>query len=130
MKKLINNLIPETKNNFFTEEDAKMTMSLVNSNELEKAREHLFRVEESARNSFWHFVYAKYNYKKGWLESAYIHYKNAYELSPNNREFSEEYQRICQQRQGNEKKFLRSENKGQRAGNCLDLCLDFCPCCN
>lgn len=106
--------------------------NLINSNQLDEARNKLWKIEN--RNAEWNYLMGQIYYKEGWYDKSQNHFEIAYNLEPNNFEYSQAYNSF--NKSNNEfrttyAKRTRYENGGCGCGCCDTCCTLFCidSCC-
>lgn len=123
---LINNVFNNPTNSM------EQIRNLINSNQLDEARNKLWKIEN--RNAEWNYLMGQIYYKEGWYDKSQNHFEIAYNLEPNNFEYSQAYNSF--NRSNNEfrttyTKRTRYENDGCSSGCCDTCCTLFCidSCC-
>jgi len=62
---------------------------LINLNKLDEAKNKLWKIED--RNAEWNYLLGQIYYKEGWYDKSRNHFEIAYNLEPNNFEYSNAY---------------------------------------
>lgn len=125
-------------NNFFNNSvDEKVILTqirnLIDLNRLDEAREKIWKIEN--RNAEWNYLVGQIYYKEGWYDKSQNHFEIAYNLEPNNPEYSQAYNSFKnsnnQFRQTYSKRVRMDNNLGGCCDSCCTLlCLDSCcECC-
>ncbi len=73
---------------------------LINSNRTIEAEDLLDGIPQSGRDAEWHFLKGSIQYKKGYLDDAYVHFSTACRLNPNNAEYASALNTLNFQRGG------------------------------
>ena len=108
--------------------------NLINSNRLDEAREKILKIEN--RNAEWNYLMGQIYYKEGWYDKSQGHFKIAYDLEPNNFEYSQAYNSF----NNSNAQFRQTYTRRTRVDNnygccccdtcCTLLCADSCcECC-
>lgn len=131
MNNVFNNSYGETSS--FTQ-----IRNLINANLLDEAREKLWKIEN--RNAEWNYLIGQIYYKEGWYDKSKSHFEIAYNLEPNNFEYSQAYNSFknsnTQFRQTYTKRTGFDSNPGCCCGCgdtcctlcCIDSCCEMCGC--
>lgn len=104
---------------------------LINSNLLDEAREKLWKV--SNRNAEWNYLMGQIYYKEGWYDKSKSHFEIAYNLEPNNIEYSKAYNSFNDLNNQFKQAYSRRISFDGGSGCCCDTCCAlFCvnSCCN
>ncbi len=129
---LINNVFNDSSNNPYSLDRVR---SLIDSNNLDEAREILLRAEN--RNAEWNYLMGKICHKEGWYDKSKNHFEVAYNLEPNNFEYSQAYNSF----NNTNNEFRRTYTKRTQldgagcSGGCCDTCCTLfcidscCECC-
>ncbi len=98
---------------------------LISQNRIAEAEELLDGVPDYNRNAEWYFLKGSVLYRRGWLSEAARHFQRAYQMEPQNPEYSAAYQRIAYQQQyGTSPNYRGNQNGGLYCCPC-----DPCDCC-
>lgn len=104
---------------------------LINSNLLDEAREKLWKV--SNRNAEWNYLMGQIYYKEGWYDKSKSHFEIAYNLEPNNIEYSKAYNSFNDLNNQFKQAYSRRISFDGGSGCCCDTCcalLCVNSCCN
>lgn len=99
---------------------------------LDDALELLNGVPESSRNAEWYFLMGMVFSRKGWSEQAYSYFQRAYQMEPNNAEFSAAFNNMNARRTYTNPGYNTSDAMGCSA---CDICTGLmcanclCNCC-
>lgn len=127
---LINNVFNYSSNDEILFAQVK---ELINSNSLDDAREKLWKI--SNRNAEWNYLMGQIYYKEGWYDKSKSHFKIAYNLEPNNIEYSKAYNSFNNSNAQFKQNYYKRTSFGNDMGCCCDtcctlLCIDSCcECC-
>lgn len=127
---LINNVFNYSSNDEILFAQVK---ELINSNSLDSAREKLWKI--SNRNAEWNYLMGQIYYKEGWYDKSRNHFKIAYNIEPNNLEYSNAYNSFNNSNAQFKQNYSRRTTFGNDMGCCCDtcctlLCIDSCcECC-
>ena len=134
----VNSAYDYLMNNVFnSSNNEKVLMSqirnLINSNLLDEAREKLWKIEN--RNAEWNYLIGQVYYKEGWYDKSQSHFEIAYDLEPNNFEYSQAYNSFKNSNNQFRQTYSKRATIGDNSGCCCDtcctlLCIDSCcECC-
>lgn len=104
---------------------------LINSNLLDEAREILWKV--SNRNAEWNFLMGQIYHKEGWYDKSRSHFEIAYNLEPNNIEYSKAYNSFHNSNDQFRQTYSKRMSFDGSTGCCCDACctlLCINSCCN
>ncbi len=112
---------------------------LINSNQLDEARRRLWQIED--RNAEWNYLMGQIYYKEGWYDKSKSHFEIAYNLEPNNFEYSQvlnSFKDSNNQFRQTYTKRREFDNNGCGCGGgccdgcctllCIDSCCELCGC--
>lgn len=105
---------------------------LINLNKLDEARTKLWKIEN--RNAEWNYLMGQIYYKEGWYDKSRNHFEIAYNLDPNNFEYSNAYNSFeninNQFRTTYSKRVTTNHGCGCCDACCTLWCIDSCcECC-
>lgn len=126
---LMNNVFNSSYNEQFILQQIR---NLINSNLLDEAREKIWKIKN--RNAEWNYLVGQIYYKEGWYDKSQSHFEIAYNLEPNNFEYSHAYNSFKnsnnQFRRTYSKRTTFDNNSGCCNACCTLLCIDSCcECC-
>lgn len=127
---LINNVY--NSNNYATPSFAEIR-NLINSNILDEAKDKLWKIEN--RNAEWNYLMGQIYYKEGWYDKSQSHFKIAYDLEPNNFEYSQAYNSFNNTNAQFRQTYTRRTRLDNNSGCCCDMCCTLlcmdscCECC-
>lgn len=111
---------------------------MINENRLDDAFRELQNVPEFQRNAEWYFLMGQIYQRKGLLNEAANYYSRAYQLDPQNPEYSAAYARMNDNAMGGYRRASRSDSSDVCDLCSTLLCADCCcecmggdliPCC-
>lgn len=105
---------------------------LINLNKLDEAKNKLWKIED--RNAEWNYLMGQIYYKEGWYDKSRNHFEIAYNLEPNNFEYSNTYNSFeninNQFRKTYSKRVTTNHGYGCCDTCCTLWCIDSCcECC-
>lgn len=78
-----------------------------------------------SRDAEWFFLKGLIQHRRGWLDGAASNFAKAHSLDPDNREYTEAFERTQRAQAGGYRKF---DNGRDGCGDCDKLCIECCCC--